>query len=73
VIEAIAALTGVPPTGLQPLYETLDPDALDGLLESAPENPSRRSSLAVSFRHEGCDVTINADGHLTVTRRPGDH
>lgn len=69
VVSAIAALTGTPPTGVRPLYETVDPDALDSVLESGSDAAARRPALTVSFRHEGCDVTVRADGRLTVKRR----
>jgi len=69
VVAAIATLTGTSPTGLRPLYETVDPDALDSVFESRKGGAPRRSALTVSFRHEGCDVTVRADGKLTVKRR----
>lgn len=69
VINAIVALTEAPPTRLQPLYETIDPDALEKILELGSDSPGRRSTLTVSFCHEGCDVTIKADGQLTVRSR----
>lgn len=72
VIDAISEVTGTPPTELQPLYETIDPDALDQLIESSSENPSRSAETTVSFYHEGCAVTIEAGGQLTVRRRPTD-
>lgn len=72
VIDAIAALTGTPPSRLQPLYETIDPDALDRVLEPASETPRRRSTPSVSFCHEGCHVTTMADGGLTVTLQTDD-
>lgn len=71
VTDAIATVTGTPPLGLQPLYESIDPDALDRILEAGSASPSGRSTLTVSFRHAGCAVTITADGQLTV-RHPAD-
>lgn len=71
VIAAIAALTGTPPAKLQPLYETIDPDALERVLESASD-PCRRSTLSISFPYEGCEVTIRADGRLDVSTHTGD-
>jgi|AntRauTorcE11898_2_1112593.scaffolds.fasta_scaffold03444_2 hypothetical protein len=66
VVTAIAALTGLPPTGMDPLYESVDPDALERVLESGSDGSCRSSALSVSFSHEGCRVKIRADGQLTV-------
>jgi len=69
IIDAIAAETGVPPTDQRPLYESVDPDALDGLLESAIDTPERGPPLTVSFCHEHCEVHITAGGELSVTQQ----
>lgn len=60
VIEAVAAVTGRRVTELPPLQNAADADALDALLVDAPED------VCVSFRYAGVEVTVDADGGLTV-------
>lgn len=62
VIHAVAAASGVPPDRLDPLYETVDPDALNRLFPS-----DAASEAAVHFRYAGHDVTVRSDGIITVT------
>jgi hypothetical protein len=68
-VEAIAAATGDAPTAFAPLYESLDPDALDELVRSAAER-SGEDALVVSFTHAGCEVTVRSDG--SVLARPAE-
>ena len=59
VVRAVATVRGVDPTDLRtPLFEVIDPDALDRLFESPADD------LTVSFQYHGHDVTLTAD--LTV-------
>ena len=69
VVEAMAAATGDAPTAFAPLYESLDPDALDELVRSAAER-SGEDALVVSFTHAGCEVTVRSDG--SVLARPAE-
>lgn len=64
VIEAVARRAGVDPLDLKtPLYDAIDPDELDVLLDGAGR--AGRSPVEVTFRYHGYTVTI--DGDLTVT------
>jgi len=59
VVRAVATVRGVDPIDLRtPLFEAIDPDALDRLFASPADD------LSVSFRYHGHDVTLTAD--LTV-------
>ncbi|WP_081443517.1 HalOD1 output domain-containing protein [Haloterrigena turkmenica] len=64
IIRGIAAVKGVPPRNFQPLYDSVDPEALDGLLEH-----SRRHSTdtSVEFTHDGCSVLVRSDGEITIS------
>lgn len=65
VVERVAAREGVDHTELVPLYEAIDPDALDGLIEtSGRDDPV----LQIGFTYHGYDVTVTGDGgvHLTT-------
>jgi len=64
VIDAVARRAGVDPLELStPLYDAVDPDELDALLDGA--SPSSRSPVSVTFRYHGYTITIDSD--LTVT------
>ena len=59
VVERVAACEGVDHTELDPLYEAIDPDAFDMLIESGRHNESR---LKITFSYQGYDVTVTGDG-----------
>lgn len=59
VIDAVAETTERDPTELPPLYDTLDPDALDALLRTGFDG-------TVSFTFAGCSVTVGDDGEIRV-------
>lgn len=58
VLDAVAAATGRAPDRLPPLYDVLDPDALDALLDARADADGSRPPITVEFRYEGCDVTV---------------
>jgi len=69
VVEAIAEHAGVDPADLElPLYEAVDPDALDALF-SPPEGTREPVSGRVSFVYDGYDVEVTSDGEVTVSDR----
>jgi hypothetical protein len=45
-----------------PLYETVDPDALESLIEQAPD-----SSFRVAFEFHGCHVTVHGNGDVAAS------
>lgn len=67
VVSAVAELTGSDSASLEPLYHTIDPDALNALFESnrfgQDQSPSR-----VAFSYCGCDVVVSASGAVTVSK-----
>lgn len=58
VVEAVAAATDARPASMTRLYDAIDPDALDALLD--PDHETARSP-AVSFEYCGCRVTATAE------------
>lgn len=64
VMEAILALTGDEPASGPPLWETLDPDALDSLF--SPDGREEQSSACLTFYHQRYRVTVQRDGHVLV-------
>ena len=64
VIRAIAAVKGVEPTGVAPLYDFIDPDALDAMVDGT--TGAGASDVCVSFRVNGLAVEVSGDRHVTV-------
>lgn len=58
-VRGIAAYANEEPQRLTPLAESLDPDALDRLVESLSEG-------AVTFVHAGYLVRLDTDGEVSV-------
>lgn len=68
VVEAVAIASDREPTAVEPLYESVDPDALDALVGSNGTD-SEDGEASVSFEHAGHVVTVHSDGSVVV--RPG--
>lgn len=66
IATAIAILQDAPPVELDPLYETVDPDALDAVLGD-PYVDESESALRVTFTVSDCHVIAHSDGRITVT------
>ncbi|WP_192498290.1 HalOD1 output domain-containing protein [Halorussus halophilus] len=66
VVEAVAEAADVDPAELgTPLYEQIDPDALDNLF-SDRHNGMPRGSGHVTFELLEFEVTVYSDGHVVV-------
>lgn len=59
VVMAVADQTGQDATEMTPLYDVIDPDALDALFQG--DKPGR-----VSFDYAGCKVTVTGHEEFTV-------
>ncbi|WP_207586225.1 HalOD1 output domain-containing protein [Halomontanus rarus] len=58
VVRAVATLTDTPVLDLDPLYRTIDPGHLDGILNDR-ENGRTVEESSISFVFNGCRVTVN--------------
>lgn len=68
VIEAIAEAKGTDPVELTPpLFEVIDPDALDQLFAATPTN--ERMGGQVVFTHNGHEITVHGDNSVSVKER----
>lgn len=64
VVAAVARAEAVDPDELRsPLYDSLDPDALDKLYETASE---RNTTLHLNFTFDGYNISIDSEGEITV-------
>lgn len=65
VVEAVAAREGIDPLEVSPpLYDAIDPTALDALF--APTGSANRTSGTVSFTYRGHRVRVESDGRITL-------
>lgn len=55
VVRTVATVTNTSPLDLDPLYEAIDPDHLDGLFRR-DDTPAVR--IEISFSYGGCEVTM---------------
>lgn len=62
VVSAVAEAEDADPVHLPPLYEAIDPEALNDLLTSSPAS----SIGTVAFRYAGYDVEVTGSGDVSV-------
>ncbi|WP_162524319.1 HalOD1 output domain-containing protein [Halobellus captivus] len=72
VIEAVGKLRGTDPTKLPSLYESIDPDAIDDLIDGQAERSLASTDVCVTFQFAGCEVAVYAD-RRTIVSRPISH
>jgi hypothetical protein len=64
VVWTVADAKDVDPMDIdEPLYETIDPDALERLFEGASAGQSKQR---IEFTLAGCDVTVYGDRRVVV-------
>ena len=67
VVNAVASATKSDPIDLPPLYDAIEPDALDALFADTGRFASSRSG-SVAFEYAGCLVTVSGDGSVSAER-----
>ncbi|WP_408959375.1 HalOD1 output domain-containing protein [Natrinema sp. 74] len=65
VVTAVAARRDVDPIELPPLYEWLDPDALDALFAPMQRGGSRSGHL--EFTYDGHEITVDCTDEMSIT------
>ena len=65
VIETVAVASDREPTGIEPLYEVIDPDALDALVRANGDEPVGVGTT-VTFEFGGQSVTVHGGGSVVV-------
>lgn len=62
IVEHIAELENTSPTNLPPLYDVIDPDHLNSLLES--------EKVQIVFSYYGYQITLTSEGVQLVSENP---
>lgn len=62
VISAVASFKGVDPVDLTPLYDVVDPDALEALVDGDSD-----TYCHIEFEYAGVLVELDSSGECTVT------
>ncbi|MDS0473853.1 HalOD1 output domain-containing protein [Natrinema sp. 1APR25-10V2] len=65
VVTAVARRRGADPTDLPPLYEWIDPDALDALFSPTRRGGSRDGRL--EFTYDGHEVAVDCTDGASIT------
>lgn len=65
IVETVAARSGREPTTMNPIYDTVDTDAIDALIRSAERGASKEET-SISFEFADHDVTVRSDGSVVV-------
>ncbi|QLG29787.1 hypothetical protein HUG10_19490 (plasmid) [Halorarum halophilum] len=68
VVSAVGEALGKDPTAVEPLNTAVDPDALESLFDVRYGGEARTGDGHVSFRLDGCDVTVYGDQQVVVRR-----
>ena len=68
VIATLADVMGVDPVELDPLYSTIDPEALDSLVRVRNRTSG---DIRVSFTHENHAITVHSYGLVTIAPKRG--
>ena len=66
IIDAVAALTNTEPADFGPLYEVIDPEALDQVFASTPTRTRSQSTSQLNFSLHDCAVTVASDGQIDI-------
>lgn len=70
IVECVAAVVGRQPTELTPLYESIEPDALNGLIR--PATPKAGDPIRISFQYEEVDVLVDSQTGIEIYPEPSD-
>lgn len=71
IVQAVTEVTNDEPTAVDPLYEVIDPEVLEGCLRSLRDS-NHRSDGTIHFTFNGRPVTVGVDGHVCVHCESGD-
>lgn len=64
-IRKLATAEGIDQADLDPIFNSVEPDALDAIFQNLSNGPARDEGK-VEFTHEGYTVTVHADGGVSI-------
>lgn len=67
IVDAVSTVAEVDPVEMEPLYSTIDPDALSRVLRPPNAGQPRQGDIKVSFEMMGLDVTVWSYGRVHVS------
>lgn len=67
IVAAIADETDRDPENLPPLYDAVDPDALEAIVNRSPRVDREASAIEVTFDFAGCIVTVSTVDGVDVS------
>jgi len=65
IVNAVGALDGVAFDECEPVYDVIDPDALDAVLAPTPDR-SDRAPVQVQFSYHGYMITVDSTGEIII-------
>ncbi|RKD93609.1 HalOD1 output domain-containing protein [Halopiger aswanensis] len=65
IVTAVAALVDDDPGALSPLYDAVDPEALDSLVAHA-RRADDAGTHELRFTYEGFDIGVRTDGRIQI-------
>ena len=66
IVRAVHGVAGGDLDEYDPLFDAVDPDALETLLASSAERHDR-DAVEISFTYHGLDLTVRTDGSITTS------
>lgn len=71
VAAAVATVSNTPPLELPPLYDDINPDAVDALAELTRPDAAMRATL-VAMTYDGHEVMVHGDGVFAIRPPPAE-
>jgi hypothetical protein len=65
IVNAVAALNGVAFDECEPVYDVIDPDALQAVLTPTADR-SARAPVQVQFSYQGYTITVDSTGEIVI-------
>ena len=65
IVNTVAEAEDKDPTALPPLYESIDPDAINRLIES--QSADSEMTCVVRFEYSDHEITVDETGAVTLT------
>lgn len=65
IVEAVADREDCNPTEIEPLYDAINPDALNALFFDSAQSSSRING-EISFEYCGYLINVTSDGRITI-------